>query len=95
MARWRASGGRGDGFKDGGCGWRNFPECRYSAPGPASSAGGSDAAKDDGDQEKAVPVGEHEVQRVVIRYNDGFEDTRRILGKQAYEFVIQTSGWRS
>ena len=53
-----------------------------------------DAAKDDGDaREKAVPVGEHEVQRVVIRYNDGFEGYPGVfLGKQAYEFVIQTSG---
>ena len=56
----------------------------------ASSAGGSaDAAKDDGDAgEKAVPVGEHEVQRVVIRYNDGFEGYPGVFsGKQAYEFV--------
>ena len=39
-----------------------------------------DAAKDDGDaREKAVPVGEHEVQRVVIRYNAGFEGYPRCV----------------
>ena len=53
-----------------------------------------DAAKADGDAgEKAVPEGEPEVQRVAIRYTDGFEGYPGVFsGKQAYAFVTLTSG---
>ena len=84
----------GDGFKDAVDG-EIFQNAGIVRPAFGKLCGRiRDAAKDDGDaREKAVPVGEHEVQRVVIRYNDGFEGYPGVfLGKQAYEFVIQTSG---
>ena len=84
----------GDGFKDAVDG-EIFQNAGIVRPAFGKLCGRiRDAAKDDGDaREKAVPVGEHEVQRVVIRYNDGFEGYPGVFsGKQAYEFVIQTSG---
>lgn len=83
----------GDGFKDAVDG-EVFQDAGITGPAFGKLYGGiRNAAKDDGDiREKAIPVGEHEIQRVVVRYDDGFErDAGIFSGKKPCQLGIEAS----